>query len=366
MAAMPASQFVIRPAGESDGPGIVALRRKIEELPVPEKNDLAFWRWENIENPYGRAIAMIASLGEEVVSCFALYPRQVRITGRPYSCCLSAESMTDRRFRSKGLFPRLWYEIEPAAKALKIDLLYGFPNRNSRPVFQQGFKWLDVASPTLWVYPLRPQKIFSLRRSRILSSLALPLAAGGLFYRIPFGFKYSNRVFETTCFDQRFAPLVEEIHNRSPIVLERSLDYLNWRYIRTVGRNYTLLYSAAENNAGIAGYLVYRLASHEGQELGVIMDFQFSGNAPRQSAAELLSTALRRMDNEGACAALCLSMPGDPKARFLGRQGFIPLPRKINPHPFDLMIKFCSKDLSEQFLVNPAHWRLDFGDIDVF
>jgi len=351
---------------ESDIPGVMDLRLRVKELGVPEKNNPDFWRWENFQNPYGPTMAMIALTGEEVISHIALLPRRLWVNGKSYSCCMALESMTDRRFRAKGLFPRLWFELKPRHQAKEISILFGFPNRYARPIFHKGFKWLDVGSPQLRAYPFRPGQVLRSRGGLASSLLSLPAAAGGFLYRLPFKFKPSGRVSQASAFDERFQPLLDEIHGRHPIILERSVDYLNWRYLKAVARNYTALFVTMDDSETVAGYLVYSRALYEELVLGVVMDLQISENAPDGLGEEMLSTALWQMNKDGAHLALSLSMPADPINRVLRRRGFFFVSRKFNPNPFDLMIELCDKKLNREVLTNPDHWRLGFGDIDVF
>ncbi|HUU27311.1 MAG TPA: GNAT family N-acetyltransferase [archaeon] len=363
---MSSPPFIIRSVSEKDGPGVIDLRLRMDDLSVSEKNSLDFWRWENLQNPYGNSIGMLAISDEMIISHMTSLPRRVLLKGCSHSCSHVIEAMTDRRFRKGMAFLSLGLKLDQELKERNVSLLYCFPNSNSRPIFQRGFRWIDVGSSRLWLYPLRPDRILATQTSWFHPVFTLPFALAGRLYKTFFPFKSSSLVVQTTEFDMRFQPLLDQIHNRYPIVMERSLDYLNWRYCKTVGRKYTVLYALEKGSPTVAGYLVYRLTCHEGLDLGVIMDLQVLENDPNWVPAHLLGTALSQIHQKGAHAALCLSMPADPINKSLYRSGFLSLPRPLNPNPFDLMIKLPGSNPLSDFVTNPAHWRLSFGDNDVF
>ncbi len=360
------SQIIFRTVSETDGPAVIDLRRRVDDLPVPEKISTDFWWWENHQNPYGSSIAVVAVSDKKFVSHMSALPRQVIIKARPYPCSHLVEAMTDRALRRSMVFLRVGYKLERLLKEQKRALFYCFPNRNSRLIFQRGFKWTDIRNPRVWLYPLRPGRVLRSRPGAIASFLAPLAPLGGLLYRTVFRFKPSGRVEQAEKFDARFQPLLDEIHSRHHIILERTLDYLNWRYCKAVARSYTVLYAPEVGSERVAGYLVFRRMLHEGVELGVILDLQVSENAANELTGLLLGTALTQMDGSGAHAALALLMPADPLSRLFRRSGFIPVPRKLNPTPPDFMIKLAGGELDPDLLSNPANWRLGFGDNDVF
>jgi len=360
------SPITFRTVSEADGPAVVELRRRVDDLPVPEKISTDFWQWENYQNPFGSSTAVAAVAENKFVSHMSALPRRLLVNSRAHPCAHFVEAMTDRSFRNKIVFLRLGHVLERRLRQENVSVFYCFPNRNSRLIFQRGFKWMDAGSPRVWLYPIRPGKILSSRPGALASIMARLAPAGARFYRAAFRFKPCERVEPAEQFDSRFQGLLDEIHRRHPLVFERTVAYLNWRYCRAVNRSYTVLRTFEDDSETAAGYLVFRRMCHEGVELGVIMDLQVCQKAAGETAGRLLGTALALMDESGAHAALALLMPADPLGRPLRRSGFIPVPRKLNPNPPDFMIKPVGGGLDPGFLSNPANWRLGFGDNDVF
>ena len=358
--------FGIRRATEDDGPAIVELRGRVTELAVPEKTSPEFWFWENIANPYGKSITMVAFAGEQLVSSVSLLPRRAWINGVSHPCWLTVESMTDPRFRSKGLFFFLWQAAEREVQKSHDCLLYGFPNRNAKPIFEHGFHWTGVGSPTLMIYPLRPEKVAASRLSPGLATLAgLPLLIVGKLWRIPFGQRYSGRLQAIDGFTAECSSFLERINRSRPIMLERSVDYLNWRYPGAVGRKYRILRVPGSWEAG-GGYVVFRCAEHEGTRLGVIMDLQFDDRPLRSVARELLESAIAELADMNVDLVIGLATPGDRIAAVFRRSGFLPVPRRFNPNSFDLMF-WSHGPLEGVHLLNGLeNWGISFGDIDVF
>jgi len=359
---MSVETFKIRPVCPEDGPAVVELRRRMDDLPVPEKNDLSFWRWENLENPYGTAFAMLAEREGVAVSNFSLLPRKLRIGTRVIQACLSVESMTERRYRAKGLFPRLWLALEPLAREAGVDVFYGFPNSKSRPIFQRVFHWTDVGSPDLFCYPLRPQCFLRSRGIPFSSLASLP----GSIYRGIFRPKQAANVRPLINFNSCNQALVESLHPETSIVPERTVEYLNWRYTNVPGRDYMIHGLFSVPVASPAGFVVTRRTSHEGVDLAVVMEICLGPHVSRRNANILLSAVLADMFESGVDVALGLAMPGDPVRLVLGSAGFIRLPRRLAPHRFDLMVHGAGNAVPRDSLSDPACWRISFGDIDVF
>ena len=232
------SQIIFRTVSEIDGPAVIDLRRRVDDLPVPEKISTDFWWWENHQNPYGSSAAVVAVSDKKFVSHMSALPRQVIIKARPYPCSHLVEAMTDRALRKSMVFLHVGYKLERLLKEQKKAFFYCFPNRNSRLIFQRGFQWTDMGSPRVWLYPLRPGRVLHSRPGTVASLLALFAPPVGTLYRKVFRFKPSDRVLHADRFDGRFQPLLDEIHSRPCIILERTLDYLNWRYCKAVARSY--------------------------------------------------------------------------------------------------------------------------------
>ena len=358
--------ITFRTVTEKDGPAVIDLRRRVDDLPVPEKTSTDFWWWENHQNPFGSSTAVVAVSEDKLISHMSALPRRVMVNAHAHPSSHLVEAMTDRAFRRSMVLTRLGHRLERLLEEQQIYLFYGFPNRNSRLIFQRGFKWTDVGSPRVWLYPLKPGRILASRPGALAWVLALPASPAGKLYRAAFRFRPSDRVGQAEEFDRRFQVLLDEIHRRHPIVLERSVDYLNWRYCKAVARSYTILYAPTDGSESAAGYLVFRRTCHEGVELGGIMDLQVSENAGDELAGRLIGTALARMDESGAHACLALLMSADPLSSPLARSGFLPVPRKLNPNTPDFMIKLAGGELDPDLLSDPANWRLSFGDNDVF
>ncbi|MBN2288013.1 MAG: GNAT family N-acetyltransferase [Candidatus Glassbacteria bacterium] len=363
---MSPSQITFREVCEDDCPAVVELRRRVDDLPVPEKISTEFWQWENLRNPFGVSTAVVAVSEGRLVSHMSALPRRLVVDGRPHPCSHVVEAMTDRALRRSMVFLRLGHRLERLLCEQGRELFYCFPNRSSRSIFQRGFKWMDAGSSRLWLYPLRPGRVLASRPGALARALAPLAVPAGVLYRGLFAFRSSGRVETADKFDDRFQGLLDEVHRRGPVVLERTVDYLNWRYCRAVARKYTVLCLPGEGGESVDGYLVYRRLRHEGVELGVVMDLQVRESATHGPAGLLLCTALAQMDSSGAQAALCLLTSSDPLSRSLARSGFIPVPRRLNPNPLDFMIKPVGAGLKPAFICDPANWRLSFGDNDVF
>jgi hypothetical protein len=139
--------------------------------------------------------------------------------------------------------------------------------------------------------------------------------------------------------------------------VERSVQYLNWRYASAPDVSY-LMY-IAERKAEVAGYLVLRFMTMERARVAIIFEVLAES---AQVAQCLIAQAVEQSRQRNVDLVYCASIAGKLLAESLRRSGFMSL-------PFVKRLRFCaystSPDISKESLRKPENWFVQMGDSDM-
>jgi hypothetical protein len=326
---------------------IIDLRRGLREVKVRDRNSVEHWRHENLGNPEGKSIVVLAAEGDRILSQFVLAPRTVQVLGRRAPSYQSMEVMTRSSERRKGHFTRLGFMAQGTAERLGCDVLWAFPNRNSIAGFVDRFGWNVVGQVPLLVRPLLG-----------------PVRARRPWFSRNGESHDGMEVREVDAFDDRIEDLLEDLNGSHPVVFPRTVERLNWRYTSIADRVYRKYVYHADG--GRDGFAVYRIARMAGLVVVVIMELHARDGM--EWALRFLETGLARLQRKYR-PRLALAMTPDHtwQHRVLRRAGFARLPDGLGPHRFRLTIRVDEhmRPLSD-VLHDMDSWYLSFGDNDVF
>lgn len=138
----------------------------------------------------------------------------------------------------------------------------------------------------------------------------------------------------------------------------RDHQYLNWRYCQRPDATYTLY--GVERDSELLGFLVTRIASHQGMPWGYVVDF-LAPEKERGVLSSLIDAALDEFRGSGLAAVSCYAT--DPAARAaLFRAGFFPAPQR-EPIRFMRRVQGSRKDIAKFSAL--SLWYLTAGDGDL-
>ena len=165
------SPLTVRPmrATQDD---LEAFRRCLEANGLPRTREQV--RWQFVENPIGSVLVDFAvdprPEGETIAAIYAVVPVTARIDSQECVAAQSLDTLTDARYRGRGLFVTLAKATYARLAKEGVAFVYGFPNANSVHGFFQRLEWRSL-DPLPWrIRPLRPG--YLLRRLRIPSRVA--------------------------------------------------------------------------------------------------------------------------------------------------------------------------------------------------
>lgn len=154
-------------------------------------------QWRYLCNPIKDLLASVWIENNLLAANYSASPCLLRIKGNAYKTGLSVTTMTHPDFRGRGLFPLLANELYAYMHSLGYLMVWGFPNRNSHPIFRDYLGWKDI-----YTIPM----------------MRLPLAS----------VKGNHRLYNfDDNFDLDYLPPVGSDHL---IHIQKDKSYLRWRY----------------------------------------------------------------------------------------------------------------------------------------
>jgi len=250
------ASYHVRPADIlADEPEILRLCEASALRCSPEK-----YRWNYTANPLGpaRCSLVIEASRPSPVGTAALFPRRILVDGVPFSAAVSGDFAVDPRHRTLYSALALQRGALAACRSGPFDILYGFPNDAARLVqLRAGYR--TVGRVHAGIRPLRLRQTLDragwqlrwLPGINAVDSL-LGLASRESRSRLPAQYRCSV----LTAFDERFDRFWARTLPRYRVVVERSSEYANWRFISCPNRMYSLFTAIESKTDEIAGYVL--------------------------------------------------------------------------------------------------------------
>lgn len=197
----------------------------------------AYWNWRFQDNPAGKHLIKLMWDNDKLVGHYAVSPVKMRIGTEVYPSVMSMTTMTHPDYGGRGIFSEL-------ANSLYADLeqnngvkaIWGFPNNNSHYGFIKNLGWKDVGI---------------LNHLTLESKLVKP--------------NENRNISISTSFNGSHAELMDNVTSDFAVSIDKSIEYLDWRYKKNPNVEYTIFNYTEENK--LKGFLVTKKypAAIEGQ-----------------------------------------------------------------------------------------------------
>lgn len=339
---------------------------KLYKLVFGIEMSLEQWHWKYTKNPAGKPFITVAENNRELVGCFALLPRWMKIGKERHLGALSVDTMVHPEYRGQGLHVSMGrHTCDLAAKA-GIQVAYGFANDKSHrsATTKIGFASTYKDGIPLWAKPLNFESILKKRFSGNLLLSKLGDNGTALIWKMLFNVKRTRRTYlvkEAFSFDTRFDAIWEAFSQSREVMVIRDRSFLNWRYLDKPGDKYSIL--VAEKDAKLHGFAILKREEEAGLQMGFIMDIMTIPGEPRV-AFELILAAVNYFRYHEMDIAACLMLPDSPYIRNLKDAGFIRAPRRLLPQQLYLDINTNISQLPKDLLGNIQKWFITWGDHD--
>jgi hypothetical protein len=240
---------------------LAAFNRACAEVdPGHEARSLEEWRWRYIHNPAGRRLMLALDEEGAVLAQYAGSPQRALFDGQEMILTQGIDSFSVTETRGlgrRGTFVetgRRFAELYGGPPGMGDPWMWGFPVPRARRVGQRFLGYV----------PLRSQPLLELKSDVSLASGEHARSA-----------EWSEL--------ELLAPALEDLWRSDgtsdQVLAARGAAELRWRYAEHPRRRYELALWAGPTTSGsdqpLEGYAVYRAASFQGREVGLICDGLF-------------------------------------------------------------------------------------------
>ncbi len=324
--------------------------------------DRSLWEWQYLRNELPSLI-VVAEGEQGLCGYYHALRFRMRFRGRPALGAMIQDVGTLSAYRRQGVFRAMGgFMLERLRAARDVDFIYTFPNARSLPSFVRDHRYGVVARVPVYVAPLDVSALLVSRMhlgaaGRWLGRLLQPLARA-LGSRRP-TLEDTEQLVRLERLDDRLEPVVRAFARSRGTGLQRSSRYLTWRFLEKPKGEYAVW--ALARGERLCAYVVTRPAALFDTRCTMLMDFACL--AGEEAALRRLIRARLEADRrEGAVLAVTMGL--HPAFGALRRLGFVRVPQRFNPRPFDLLARGLGEIGPELF--EPSAWHVTLADWDVF
>jgi hypothetical protein len=241
-----------------------------------------------------------------------------------------------------------------------VGLIYTFPNHRSLPSFVRNHAYTVIARVPVRIRPLDVGAVLRTRLGALGALAGAPATAAwrALAVRTK-GLAAGEEVVPIAPPDAAVEVVARDFSAGVAAALDRTARYVAWRFLQKPTGEYALW--GLSRGGQLRAYVVTRLAPLFGTICAMVMDL----GCRRGEEAALLRLLSTRLDVERAHgAALGVMMGLHPFLPQLAAAGFVTVPERFNPRPFNLLGKILADDLPPDVLA-PESWMITLADWDV-
>lgn len=325
---MTEKKYLVRSMEEKDKPQIIGLLEHVfNGWPHFKLNcsNIEHWDWKYKNSPDLDNIIVVAEFDGMIVGCIHSQVNKMWINDKKIKSTQSMDAAILKKHRGTGLFKKLRGKMDEIRINKKIKLAYGFSTVSA------------VERATKEVAPIRlPYSIIQMVRINDIDyHLKENNLEGTLLKKI--GYRVLKRlttsetneveynkddfnIEKISKFDDRFDYFFNIIKNKYKFIMDRSKDYLNWRYFQLGSDEYIV--EAALNGEKVLGYIIYKINRYRNYPKGVIMDLV---TLPKKLDVTnmLVNNAVQYFDEQNINASYYISAKKHPHVQIMNKFGFV-------------------------------------------
>jgi hypothetical protein len=354
------SDFYFREGSENDAPKIIELFR----LVFGKNRNLEEWRWRFVDGPVRQLLIVLAlDRSENILAHYALHPVWMTYRGRKVLGAQSLDTMVLPGFRGNGLFKETARRCYHLAQRNGIELLYGFPNEQSYPVFVKRLGWTETAHLLPLYYILNPQNVIRSRLSHQAGDFLLKrLFTASLRLKRRAKVRRSKRpslikVRQASEFDEAFDALWSECKSQFIAGVWKDSKYLHWRYLDVPHGEHQVI--QAFHGDKMVGFMVTGCIRENGLHVGIIADLLVCG-AGDAAINALIKAALSIFEASRMDMAKVFLLKDSPYYNLFRSEGFSNFWRQGS----HTIVKPLGDIAGGERSFAHGEWHLTIGDMD--
>jgi len=348
-----------RPAQETDLAGILALRRATIGRDM-WWDDEAYIRWRYIDQTAGvRCAYWVFERKDEIIAGGGVESVALSIDGELHDAVRTGDLMARPDFEGRGLGA---YIILILMREYQMAMVMGTNERSHRLVSRMFDHVLDLS---VWKTALKSQELVEDRLTLGPATRTVTaLADAALTFNRRIRRKQPPQdvvICELAAFDQRVTDLSKSCEGTGRIMVRRTAEYLNWRFLRNPRCTYRVL--GAFDGDSLIGYVVTRLnlARTNPRTAAEIVDWLVSPVYRSSSSLLhlLIQAAVEQLARDGAHVISCAASDGAIPAA-MKTNGF-----RVRPAEKLGFFVLAENRALQHRLRAPTDWFLTRGDLDV-
>ena len=324
-----------------------------------------FWKWKYLDNPIAKGPITLAIRDEKIVGCYHTIPQKLKVKNKKILWADGVDAAVHPNSRKMGIYN----------KTLKTTL---YNLMNNGIAIWKGVTGNPILIKTLAKrYPYFPKPVITqVRIKNIELHLENQPVTNQLIKKT--GFKVLNKLnkiwmssstrevrrdkFEIepiSSFSNQIEAFWEQISKHYDCIVERKVDYLNWRYCDPRCGNFIVKQAVEEDI--IQGFIVYRINRYNvNYPVGTIVDLMTLPTGIDVAKA-LVSDAVNYFDKYEVNVCKNLVIKNHPYERVLNGFGFIDSKAK-----FHLFYKplIEENELDDLRLSQSSRIHVSYGDTD--
>lgn len=238
------------------------LSRHLSSDSVQERFD-----WLYQENPHGPAKVWLAQdeATGKAIGCAAAFPRRLWTSGSIQTGYVLGDFCTDLEHRSLGLALRLQRACLDFVGASSPARTYDFPSTRMMAIYKR-FQIEPLCQVVRWAKPLRAdRKLSGLVKSQSLRRIAATPVNKLLHWKDLATLRQTGdwtiASLDGDC-GEEFTALAQSLKDRNGRCVDRSADYLNWRYRKHPTRSFEML--TVRHDGVLSGWVVFSNTAEDG------------------------------------------------------------------------------------------------------
>ncbi len=362
--------FLVRPYCSGDEEEIVSLLQLVfEGWPHFDLrcDPLDHWKWKYTDNPMKSTIISVCMSNNEIIGCVHRIQKRVKIGDTVFLCCSGADSAVYPQFQGRKGYSKMFELVKDQEKKSGTQCTYSVTYHPKLIKFFMKHRRVFPHSTSVF---LRVKDIDHHLRMTDVRRVGL-YRCGFFLVKMSNKLKYALsssslpredfRILRTHCFDDRIGGFWNRVQDHYGFIVERTKDYLNWRYCDPRGGDYIV--KIAEGNGEVLGYIVARINTYrKDYPIGYIVDL-LTLPGRLDVADALVRESVRDFDELNINTTKCQMVEGHPYQRILEKCGFMKSRSRIQVF-FSLSESATGKELEKMLKCSANRIHFMYGDYD--
>jgi len=286
---------------------------------VGRKMPSTYFKHRLLISPYGKPLIFLMKFENQIVGLYAIHPMKIKIKRKELLAGYSYLTMTHNSHSGKGIFTRLSSKTFEEAAKKKYDLVYGFANKNSYPVFTNKLGFIELKHINF--IKIKFQKFYTGK-------------SNATYHKFP-----SN-------LDQLWKQYIQK--EKFLIKIDRTKRFIDWRYKNNPTFKYYTLHKSGEF------FFIFK----KYENVLHIIDFFMNG----KKYYNTLFTEASNLAKQLSCKEVSMWLPKNHEImNYLGKNTF----EKKQWKDSYFIVKLLNKKLSNEIL-EIKNWHYTMGDADHF